>query len=164
MPIYKILNIGIELLKRIKTLHSHGIIHRDIKPSNILYGNFSTFDISEKNALYIVDYGLSCKYICINNNHYEYSITQKFVGTHKFASRHSLNTEKLSRRDDVESIFYVLIFLFKGNLPWEEISKKYHGVEKYEKIRDNMIDIDIKTFLNGLPNVFKFIYKNIIML
>ena len=163
-PLYTILNIGIELFGRISVIHKHGILHRDLKPSNILYGNFTTSNRKEKDSLFIIDFGLSRKYINHNNKHWNYSITQKFVGTGDYASRHSLNGEKVSRRDDVESIIYILVYLFNGSLPWSDIKDNYSGSEKYEKIKENMVNIDPKSLLNGLPNVFEFIYKNIIIL
>jgi len=162
-PLYTILNIGIQLFERISVIHRHGILHRDLKPSNILYGNFTTSNKKEKDSLFIIDFGLSKKYIN-NNKHWNYSITQKFVGTGDYASRHSLNGERVSRRDDVESIIYIMVYLFNGSLPWSDIKDNYSGSEKYGKIRENMVNIDAKTLLNGLPNVFEFIYKNILIL
>ena len=47
-PLYTILTIGIELLKRISVIHKYGILRRDLKPSNILYGNFTTYKGIEK--------------------------------------------------------------------------------------------------------------------
>ena len=46
------MNVGIDLLKRIKILHSQGILYRDLKPSNIAFGIFSTENSKEKNELY----------------------------------------------------------------------------------------------------------------
>ena len=164
LPLYSILSVGIELFKRIKTIHKHGIIHRDIKPSNIAFCNFSPDAIKEKNGLYIIDYGLSTKYIENENNHFKFTKKKKFVGTCKYASRHALNGERLSRREDIESIFYVLIYLFCGNLPWHCIQSQYSTLKRYEKIRDFIINIDETELLNGLPQVFKFIFKNKIFL
>lgn len=160
-PLYSILSIGIELLKRVEIIHSHGIIHCDIKPSNILYGNFTDNNILEKDSLFLVDYGLSKKYLNNNNKHYEYLENQKVGGTYEFLSRHALNCERLSRRDDIESIFYTLVYLFKGELPWSKFAKKYSGKEEFMKIRDFNFNYNIKTLIEGLPEVFEFIYRNI---
>ncbi len=162
-PIYTILNIGIDLLKRVRALHGHGILHRDIKPSNILYGNLTTNNIIEKDSLYLIDFGISKKYI-INNIHEEYSANYKFVGTSQFASRHALNYEKLSRRDDIESILYTLVYLYKGSLPWAHFKDYYVSHEKYKIIKENMDNIEPENLFSGLPHVFQFIYKNTIML
>lgn len=160
-PMYTILSIAIELLKRLEALHKNGILHKDIKPSNIVFGNFSTQKIDEKDSLYLVDYGLSTKYIDENKNHYQYLINRRFVGTVKFASRHALNTERYSRRDDLESLIYVLVYLYKGKLPWQNLQNEYGSPEKYEKIRDYICDINLDDLFKDMPKVFQFIYKNI---
>lgn len=160
-PLYTILNIGIELLKRIKVIHSHGIIHRDLKPSNIVYGKFNSINSAEKDSIYIIDYGLSKRYINKNNKHFEFFKTGNFVGTLEFTSRTSLNFDRKSRRDDVESIFYILIYLFKGTLPWSRFKEDLTKLEQYKQTKNCMESIDPKNLLNGLPNVFQFIYKNI---
>ena len=95
-----IINIFIELLQRLESLHSHGIIHRDIQPSNISFCNFSTTKFDEMDALYLIDYGLSTKFIDKNNNHYEFKKSNRFAGTIKYASTRALNLQRQSRRDD----------------------------------------------------------------
>ena len=160
-PIYTILNIAIELIKRLEALHKNGIVHRDIKPSNIVYGNFTTHEVDEKDSLYLVDYGLSQKYLDDNKNHYQFLINRKFVGTLRYASRHILNTERYSRRDDLESLMYVLVYLFRGELPWQNIPNEYATPEKYEKIRDFICEMNTSDLFKDMPKVFQFIYKNI---
>ena len=71
--------------------------------------------------------------------------------------------QRQSRRDDLESLFNVIIYLFKGNLPWKIVESKslFKTLEKCEKIIDIKNNIDNNDLLEGLPDVFKFIYKNI---
>ena len=162
IPLYSSINIFIELIYRIKTIHNHGIIHRDIKPSNILFGNFSSLNPVEKYGLYLIDYGLSTKFIDDKNLHYQYSNNNKFIGSLDYASVHAHAGEKQGRRDDLESLFYTIIYLFLGELPWKKdgpIEKnKIVDYDKVKNMKNNFIDSD--TFKN-LPKVFKFIYKNI---
>ena len=164
LPLYTILSIGIELLKRIEIIHSLGIIHGDIKPSNILYGNFTANNTIEKDSLYIIDYGLSKKFLTCKNRHIKYSMEKKISGTYEYCSHHALNFEKISRRDDIESLFYTLIKLYRGELPWTKYAKEYTGETKIEKIRECNFNCEPKLLLEGMPELFEFIYKNILML
>ena len=161
LPLFSVLNIAIELFNRIKVIHNHKIIHRDINLSNIIFGNFSTSNNHEKYGLYIIDYGLSTKFLDDKNNHYDYSKNCKFVGTLEYASIHTHSKEKQSRRDDIESIFYVILRLLKGELPWKINKQSLEKTKLYEmvkKIKNNFIDSDE---FKELPPIFKFIYKNI---
>ena len=162
-PLNTIINIFIELLQRLESLHSHGIIHRDIQPSNIAFCNFSTTKFDEMDALYLIDYGLSTKFIDKNNNHYEFKKSNRFVGTIKYASTRALNLQRQSRRDDLESLFNVIIYLHKGSLPWKLVENKLSltTLEECEKIKDIKNNINNNDLFGGLPDVFKFIYKNI---
>ena len=45
----------------------------------------------------------------------------KFNGSLRFCSRIAHKNSKLSRRDDLESLLYVLVFLCKGELPWMKL-------------------------------------------
>ena len=161
LSLYTILSIGIELLKRIETFHSFGLIHGDIKPSNVLYGNFTTKNILQKDSLYLIDYGVSKKYLTTKNKHIEYSIEKKISGTYQYCSRHALNHEKISRRDDIESIFYTLIKLYRGELPWTKYSKEFTGEIEVEKIKERNFNCEIKFLVKGMPEIFEFIYRNI---
>ena len=99
--------IGIELIDIIKNIHSKGIIHRDIKPENIL---------EYKNKIYFIDFGLSVPYM-IKNIHIQNSKNNKIIGTLNFCSKYIHEGDKPSRRDDIYSILYTLIYLYQG-LPW----------------------------------------------
>lgn len=161
LPLYTILSIGIELLKRIEIVHSFGIIHGDIKPSNILYGNFTVNKVEQKDSLYIIDYGLSRKYLTTKNMHIEYTRVEKISGTYEYCSRHAINHERISRRDDIESILYTLIRLYRGELPWTKYSREFTGDLEIEKIRECNFNCEPKSLFKGMPSIFEFIYKNI---
>ena len=46
------------------------------------------------------------------------------VGTALFASINAHKGSELSRRDDIESLVYTLIYLITGTLPWKNINIK----------------------------------------
>ena len=83
-------------------------------------------------VLYLIDFGLSKKYIDPKTGeHVKFKNNHRLNGTARFASVHALEGYELSRRDDLESLCYVLVYLLKGNLPWTRIKNK----NKYEKYK-----------------------------
>ena len=154
-----IANIGIQMIKRIKDLHNNRIIHRDIKPNNFVWGNFSN-KISNLNlkTIYLIDFGLSDTYCNELNEHVEYSSGNNFVGTLRYASLNAHLGIKMSRRDDIESIIYVLIFLYKGNLPWQGVKAKTKN-ERMNAIKNIKFNTSIDELTKDLPKTFNDILK-----
>ena len=110
--------IGIQLLERLKWIHSKDLVYIDIKPSNFLIG------INDPNVIYIVDFGLCKKYRSSKTGkHILPKLTKKFKGTIKYASPNAIKGKEISRRDDLISLGYMLIFLLKKKLPWENTFK-----------------------------------------
>ena len=138
-----VLLIAIQILTRLEFIHNKGIIHCDIKPDNF---------IPQKNIIYIIDFGLSSFFI-INKKHIECKESNKIIGTAKYASVNALQGIELSRRDDLESLAYMLIYFMKGNLPWEHIKEK-NKIEKYKKIlkiKKNTVPLEL---CENMPNEF----------
>ena len=111
--------IGLKLLDIIEEIHSRGIIHRDIKPANILIGD-------EKNMtnIYLVDFGVSRRYFTDRTlresspGHLSPRQRYGLIGTARYCSINSHLNIEISRRDDLESLIYVLLSLLKGELDW----------------------------------------------
>ena len=103
-------NYSMRLLDLISKMHTYDIIHRDIAPKHILFG-----PVSNNNELYLIDFGISIKYIL--NNHIAYSENCEFLSNLNFCSLNTHFRIQQSRRDDLESFCYVLAYLFTGNLP-----------------------------------------------
>lgn len=118
-----VLAMGIQMIKRIEQVHAQGIIHRDIKPDNFLLGVEPN-----QHLLYLIDFGLAKMYIK-NRAHVSIDHNRKLTGTARYVSLNVHEGILPSRRDDMESIGYILIYLLIGELPWQGLN----GINKYEK-------------------------------
>ena len=145
--------IGIQCLERIEWIHKNNIIHRDIKPDNFLFG------LKEPRLIYLIDFGLSKKYRSERTlKHIQYSYTRKIIGTARFSSINSLRGFEMSRRDDLESFCYMIIFFLIKKLPWQDIKEKTK-VEKYRKIFELKSIFDIEDYKILLPKEIILVFK-----
>ena len=137
--------IAIQLIDRIEWVHSKNVVYRDIKPENFLFGK------KDPETLYIIDFGLCRKYKSTKTGkHIIPKNTGKFTGTSRYASVYAMAGNEQSRRDDIESIGYLLIFLMKGRLPWQGINGKSHK-ECYQKLYLMKKYMPVEKLCNGLP-------------
>ena len=121
--------LSIQMLERLEYIHSKNYIHRDIKPHNFLMG------LKDPNMVYIIDFGLSKKYRSKKGNHIKFSITNNIIGTPRYCSINALRGAELSRKDDLESLFYVILYLFRGNVPWQNLKIRSRN-ERFNKINE----------------------------
>ncbi|KAK6942000.1 Protein kinase domain [Dillenia turbinata] len=110
--------IAVEAISILEKLHLKGFVHGDVKPENFLLGQTGTPD---EKKLYLIDLGLASRWKdASSGQHVEYDQRPDiFRGTIRYASVHAHLGRTGSRRDDLESLAYTLIFLIKGRLPWQ---------------------------------------------
>jgi serine/threonine protein kinase len=137
-----VLLLGIQMIQRIQEIHAKGIIHRDIKPDNFLINKTS-------NKLYIIDFGLAKKYIDNSNIHINMLENRGLVGTANYVSINVHNGITPSRRDDLESVFYVLLYFLNGELPWKIKSSDKQKIELIQTGKMNLINNIF--FLDNVP-------------
>ena len=151
-----VLMLGKQIIDRIHHFHNFNYIHRDIKPQNFVIGK----NENEK-LIYLVDFGLAKRYKEeYTNFHIPLRQGIKLTGTIRFASCNAMNKKELSRRDDMESIGYLFLYLLKGSLPWQGLKIKQKS-EKYEKIREMKMNLDFKLICEGIPEEFSTYLKMI---
>lgn len=139
---------GLEQISRVEYVHSKHYIHRDIKPDNFLMG------LGRKsNVCYLIDFGLAKKYKDNKSlNHIPYKENKNLTGTARYASINSHLGVEQSRRDDLESIGYVLVYMLRSSLPWQGIKANNNKQEKYHKIMERKMIIPPETLCKGLPS------------
>ena len=129
-----ILQIGIQILYLLKSIHGKGLIHRDIKPDNFLLGINS-----ENNKIFLIDFGL-CKTYVKDNKHIEMKLVKGLIGSITYASINAHKNIHLSRRDDLESLGYMLLYFYFGNLPWREIDFLKNNDHKIIQLKTDILE------------------------
>ncbi|ODM89883.1 Casein kinase I isoform alpha [Orchesella cincta] len=148
-----VLMLADQMLARIEYVHTKNFVHRDIKPDNFLIGRGRFVD-----KVYLIDFGLAKKFRDSRTRaHAPYKEGKNLTGTARYASRNSHLGVEQSRRDDLESIGYVLVYFLKGSLPWQGLragTKK----QKYDRIKESKMSTSIESLCKDLrPEFVTFI-------
>ncbi len=109
----------LQLIDLIEKLHSVNLVHNDLKLENIVVG------VRDPSQLHLIDFGLTQSLVDVNGKHIQKCYMKNFSGNFMFSSLNSCRGFNKSRRDDIESIFYILIFLLNNQyLPWCDLLNK----------------------------------------
>ena len=145
--------IGIQCIERLKGIHSKNYIHRNIKPENFKIG------LNDPHVIYLQNFYLCEKFkSSTTNKHAKLTLTNKIVGTERYGSVDALRGLRQGRKDDLESLCYMLIYFFLGKLPWQDIKAETEG-EKYKKLLNEKKKFNIENYKDTIPKEFRTIFK-----
>lgn len=144
-----VLMLADQMINRVEFVHTKSFLHRDIKPDNFLMGLGR-----RANQVYIIDFGLAKKYRdSATHQHIAYRENKSLTGTARYASMNTHLGIEQSRRDDLESLGYVLMYFLRGSLPWQGL-KAGTKKQKYEKISEKKVSTSIEALCRGYPTEF----------
>lgn len=131
-------------ISNLEYIHTRNFIHRDLKPSNLVMGVGEHADM-----VHLIDFGISKEFRSPKTHmHIPYRDGLGLTGTAMFASIHSHLGMELGRRDDLESLAYILIYFLRGSLPWQASSYKNKRVMECKQ-KTSALDL-----CRGLPVEF----------
>ena len=150
-----VLLLADQMIRRVELVHNMGYIHRDIKPDNFAPGLDSA-----ASTLYLIDYGIAKRYVDNHGNHIPFRERCPAAGTLRYISINGHLGLEQSRRDDMESIGYVLLYLLRGSLPWQGIQAASPR-EKCMKVAEKKIQTAPDTLFAGYPPEFAQYMKQV---
>ena len=146
--------ISIQLLDRVEWIHSKTLIHRDIKPENFLLGR------NNPNIIYVTGFWLCTKYCSSKSGkHIMPGFRGTFSGTIKYSSANAQRGRQLSRRDDLESLGYTLLYFMKGSLPWMNLNQNNNEKEAYIKTYSMKKFMPVERLCKGTPSEMQDYFK-----
>jgi serine/threonine protein kinase len=143
LPLHVVQYVATQTLERLRACHEEHVAHRDLKPENLVFESGGVPEVAEAllrragaapgaggaaerpprrrpPRVFLIDFGL-CKVVRDPKTgaHIPLLTDKRLAGTPRFASLAAHRGLEQSRRDDLESLLYVLLFLARNRLPWE---------------------------------------------
>jgi serine/threonine protein kinase len=149
-----VLMLADQLLSRLEYVHTKSFIHRDVKPDNFLIGLGK-----RQSVIHVIDFGLAKKYRDPRSHqHIPYRENKNLTGTARYASINTHIGIEQSRRDDLESLGYVLMYFIRGSLPWQGL-KANTKKQKYERIMDRKMSTSTEHLCKGYATEFRSYFE-----
>jgi len=149
-----VLMLADQLIGRLEYVHTKSFIHRDVKPDNFLIGLGK-----RQSVIHVIDFGLAKKYRDPRSyQHIPYRENKNLTGTARYASINTHIGIEQSRRDDLESLGYVLMYFIRGSLPWQGL-KANTKKQKYERIMDRKMSTSTEQLCKGFATEFRSYFE-----
>ena len=150
MSIQCVCKLSYQMLQILEHIHSKSFLHRDVKPDNFIMGIGPN-----SKFLYMIDMGFAKTYRDpVTLAHHPMQKGVGITGTARFASINTLSGYTQSRRDDLESLGYVIVYIATGTLPWVNIQSDNKD-ELYDKILELKMKTTLESLCMGLPPQFQ---------
>ncbi|GJP47697.1 hypothetical protein CLOM_g6869 [Closterium sp. NIES-68] len=118
-PVATLTRLALQMLRALRAMHDEGFLHRDVKPSNFAMG------VGERQQqCFVIDFGICKRFRSSSGDLQPARQVAQFRGSTAYASAHSHLLMDLGRRDDLWSLFYVLVEFLEGELPWRHVTEK----------------------------------------
>lgn len=137
-----------QILDRISKVHAKGYLHRNLTPENLLRGVNDC-----KNVVYLIDFARAKRFIK-HNEIIPFSKGKRMTWSICFASVNSQLGFEQSRRDDLESIGYIMVYFLKGELPWQKTFSEDTD-ERAKLVLRKKLETPVNLLCKGLPEEFK---------
>jgi serine/threonine protein kinase len=149
-----VLMIADQLISRLEHLHRHSLVHRDLKPANFLIGLGEN-----QNIIHLIDFGVTKQYCDYQTRvHRPYRKSTGIVGTVLYKSFNTHRNIEESRRDDLESLGFVLMYFLRGSLPWEGVWARTSNL-RYEYTVGRKMAVTLESLCEGYPKEFLVYFK-----
>ncbi|CAK5026396.1 unnamed protein product [Meloidogyne enterolobii] len=156
------IGISVQMVNAIRALNEIGYLHRDLKPANAAIGRA---DENELDVLYLLDFGMARKFKREDGSLRRPRQASNFRGSPRYAAISAHINREYSRKDDLESWFYMLVEIYRGSLPWGNVGDM-NMIGEYKKKRLPSMDLEtrkaaVKSLIDGCPQEFGQVLKHI---
>ncbi|XP_059102103.1 casein kinase I [Peromyscus eremicus] len=148
-----VLMLADQMISRIEYVHTKNFIHRDIKPDNFLMGigrhcnKCLESPVGKRKRSMTVSPSQDPSFSGLNQTY----LANIFYVFPLSASKNTILFS--SRRDDMESLGYVLMYFNRTSLPWQGL-KAATKKQKYEKISEKKMSTPVEVLCKGFPAEF----------
>ncbi|KAJ3184663.1 hypothetical protein HDU87_004066 [Geranomyces variabilis] len=149
-----------QMLQCLETLHTRGYIFRDAKPGQFCVGRYGD-DLAAHPRIYLIDLGLAVSYLDSQGKHLPKCRPdgrRHKTGTARYASLKVHRGYDHSRRDDIESLAYLVIELVRGTLPWSKL-RVLSAAEGWKRTKEYKHEMTEWEIADGLPDEFAKMLK-----